>query len=148
MATKNPFKISESLLKIIVSLMYLAMGVEGFAKGRSDGALGPLYSFVRDLFGKAGDAFAIIVALVVFLSGLIILLSLFITAVPGSLSRIAMIVLMIAWTLSIVLTDFSDKFGYIKDFLSFMVWMEQFLVHLLVLVATISVYGKAINIKK
>jgi len=145
MATKSISKDQGSVLKIIVSLMYIAMGIEGFVQGKSGQAIGHLYAFIDDLFGKAGNSFVVIVGALIFLSGLCILASMFVSQIPGKATNIAMIILMVAWVLTIIFADFVDGFGNIKKFVDFMIWLESFLVHVLVLSATVSVCGNALK---
>ncbi|MCI2045629.1 MAG: hypothetical protein LKJ89_04210 [Sphaerochaeta sp.] len=145
MAAKSGVKDQQSVLKIVISLMFVAMGVEGFVKGKSGQAIGHLYTFVADLFGKAGDSFVIIVGAVIFLAGLCVLASMFIKQIPGKVVTVSMIILMVIWALTIIFADFVDGFGDINDFVSFMVWLETFLVHVIVLSATVSAYGGALR---
>ena len=96
------------------------MGIEGFVQGKSGQAIGHLYAFIDDLFGKAGNSFVVIVGALIFLSGLCILASMFVSQIPGKATNIAMIILMVAWVLTIIFADFVDGFGNIKKFVDFM----------------------------
>lgn len=144
MATKSSGG-SIKISTIFVGLLYAAMGIEGFAKGKSGEAIGHFYSFVSDLFGNSGDSFVIIFGALIFISALVILLGNYIPKLPSIVTKIAMIVLLVVWVLTILFADFVDGFGGINDFVSFMVWLESFLIHLLVLSVTWSVCGSAVS---
>lgn len=141
MTTKINGKNRRIVLKIIVSLLYVAMGVEGFVLGKSGQAIGHLYKFIANFFGKAGDSFVIVVAAVISLSGLCVLASTFFKKIPGKVVSVSMIVLMVVWTLAVVFADFVDGFGDVNDFVALVMWLEPFLIHVLVLSATVFVYG-------
>jgi len=145
MATGKSAGKSVNVLTIVVGLMYAAMGIEGFAQGKSGQAIGHFYNFVSDLFGKAGDSFVVIFGALIFLCALVILLEKFIPQIPSAVTKVAMIILLVIWVLTIIFADFVDGFDSINDFVSFMVWLESFLVHLLVLSATFSVCGGALK---
>ncbi len=127
---------AEFFLRIIIGLLFICLGIQGYVGGGRD-AMG-----VGDLYNAFdSDAIIYILATIVLLSGVILLVPMFIRGISEKIVKAGMIVVLIIWVAVIVFADFINM-PKNPDWLE---WLQMFLYHLIVLFGILQVCGKALK---
>lgn len=116
------------LLNIAVGAM-LAVGGIWALQGGGDFAASALKNILN---GDARKIAVIVFGVIELLSGIFIILQLFIGDRTGSFGRILKIIIVVVWAIAIILADFLNGKFLSPDFLS---WIYQFAMHFIVLAA-------------
>lgn len=123
------------ILRIIIGLLFICLGIQGYVGG-GKGAMG-----VGDLYNAFDSEVMIyILATIVLLSGVILLVPMFIRGISEKIVRAGMIVVLIIWVAVIIFADFINMPNN-PDWLE---WIQMFLYHLIVLFGILQVCGKAL----
>ncbi|WP_320129042.1 hypothetical protein [uncultured Sphaerochaeta sp.] len=127
-----------NLLRIVISLMYISLGLQGLINGEGSGALNSLFrAFDSDIVTYGLSA-------IIMISGLLLLVPLFAKGIPPVFVKSGMIALVVIWIAIIFFNDFAPGFNGF-DARQLLSWIEIFMYHLIVLFATYEVCGKAIS---
>ncbi len=123
---------SKKTLQILISLLFICMGVIGFSSGRGLG--GDLSSELSRMFdGGDRELLLYVISTVVLLCGLFLAASFFVTAIPPKFAQWAMTGVWIIWLAIIVILDIlTVNFGRL-DGVEWLIWIEQIVLHLIVL---------------
>ncbi len=129
---------SPRVVQVLIGILFITMGFIGFS---TRGSLSE--DFAREIAGlfRSGDSELIrsIVSAILLLSGLILLSSLFVNGIPVKFVTVSKIAILIIWLALIVVLDV-----LIVNFGSFngnewFVWIEQVVIHLIVLVSIMNI---------
>ncbi len=126
------------LLRLVISLLYISMGLQGLiSKGGGEG-IGSLY--------KAMDAEGLIylLAVIVLLSGIVLIIPLFSKKLPQSFVKGGMIAVLVIWVAVIFFADIAPGFSNF-DFSDWISWIQAVMYHLIVLFATYEVCKKGLE---
>lgn len=124
------------ILRIIIGLLFICLGIQGYVGGGDAMGVGDLYNALDS------DALVYILATIVLLSGVILLVPMFIRGISEKIVRVGMIAVLIIWIAVIVFADFiGTNFGRVD----WLVWIQMFLYHLVVLFGILQVCGKALK---
>ena len=126
MAKKSEVRLFWLVLNIAVGAMLAVGGIWALQGGGDFGC-----KAIKSIFsGDVARLMAIVFGVIELLSGIFIILQLFIGDRMGSLGSILKLVIVIVWAVAIVLADFIH--GSFGDFLN---WLYNFAMHLIVLCA-------------
>ena len=123
------------LLKLSLSLMFIAIGIAGitgYNSGLSEFARG-----VNQLFGRSNSILPLIMAIIELLAGVLLLLSMF-SIFPSNLTPLLLLVILIFWAVTIVLQYFIN--GFLKP--DFIPWLGNVSVQLVILSGLWLVYSQ------
>ncbi len=129
---------SPRIVQILVGLLFIAMGLIGFST--SGGLSGDFAGELAGIF-NGGDSELIRngVSAILLVCGLVILAALWVKGIPVKLISVAQIAILIIWVALIVVLDFlTINFGNL-DGSQWFVWIEQIVLHLIVLVSIVMV---------
>ena len=129
---------SPRIVQILVGLLFIAMGLIGFST--SGGLSGDFAGELAGIF-NGGDSELIRngVSAIHLVCGLVILAALWVKGIPVKLISVAQIAILIIWVALIVVLDFlTINFGNL-DGSQWFVWIEQIVLHLIVLVSIVMV---------
>lgn len=128
---------SAFFLRLVISLLYISIGLQGLiTKGGGSG--------IRSLYNVFdSDVLLYLVAIVVLLSGIVLLVPLFTKKLPPVFVKTGMIAVLVIWVAVIFFSDIAPGFrGFdAKEWIS---WIESVMYHLIVLIATYEVSRKAL----
>lgn len=121
------------LLRILVGCLFICIGIEGMG------------SFGDNALYRAFDSqsFSIILGIIVFASGILVIIPIFYSKLPKAFSTWSMICIFIVWILVIIFADFVYGCKHTKGTMWF-VWTENFIYHLLILSCVYKVSAEAI----
>lgn len=125
---------TDILLRILVGILFVCIGVEGIAGLGSD----------TGLYKDLDEVWAIILGIIILLSGLLLIVPMFVKGISQSFSKISMIIILIVWIAVIILSDFVYGFKHTSG-AEWFNWIETFIYHLLILSCVIDVCLPAIK---
>lgn len=131
-------KSSAFILRLIISLLYISIGLQGLISRGGGSGIGALY--------KAFDSDLLIylVAVVVMLGGLVLLVPLFTKKLSPVFTKAGTVAVLIIWIAAIFFADFAPGFKGFKAE-HWITWVESFMFHLIVLFATIEASRKVLS---
>jgi hypothetical protein len=128
---------SKKALQILIALLFVAMGLIGFSSGRSVGA--QLSRELSNMFGGDREFLLYIISTVELLCGIFLGVQLFVVGIPEKFSKLAVTAIWIIWIALIVILDFlTIDFGRFNGS-DWFVWIEQTVLHLIVLAGIIQI---------
>ncbi len=125
-----------SILRIIIGLLFIILGIQGYVGSKDAMGVGDLYKALDS------EALSYILATIVLLSGVILLVPMFIRGISEKIVKVGMIAVLIIWVAVIVFADFV---GVNFKSVDWMEWLQMLLYHLVVLFGIIQVCGKALK---
>ena len=129
---------SPRIVQILIGLLFIAMGLIGFST--NSGLSGDFAGELAGIF-NGGDSELIRngVSSILLVCGLVILAALWVKGIPVKLISVAQISILIIWLALIVVLDFlTINFGNL-DGAQWFVWIEQIVLHLIVLVSIVMI---------
>ncbi len=129
---------SPRLVQMLVGLLFITMGFIGFSSSR--GLSGDFAGELAGIFGgESRELIRNIVSAILLVGGLILLTSLWVKGFPAKFVSTAKVAILIIWLALIVVLDLlTVNFRGLNGALWF-VWIEQIVVHLIVLVSIITI---------
>ncbi|AEC03024.1 hypothetical protein [Parasphaerochaeta coccoides] len=120
------------VLQILVGVLFLILGILGLQEKAS------AVSQVYDLFKGDLRFLQMVLAVIILVAGLLQLLPLFVSALPGSLKKVSGLVILIVWLAVVFLGNIVPAFdgALSKDFIG---WLYSLIVNLIVLSAIASI---------
>jgi hypothetical protein len=131
-------KSSSFVLRIVISLLYISMGLQGLINGGSSEAIGSLFKVFDS------DVMTYILSTVVLVSGILLMVPLFAKGISPVFVKGGMIAILVIWVAVIFFADFAPGFRSF-DAEQWLSWVELFMYHLIVLFATYEVCKKALT---
>jgi len=119
---KNVTMTSDLVLRILVGLLFVCIGFGGMI-GRNTNRL---FQAVNN------DLISVILGLVVLLSGLLLIVPIFLKGISATYVKISMIVVVAVWVIIMLLSDFYYGFKGTHG-VEWFNWLENFIYHLLIL---------------
>lgn len=136
----NSLKIftSPRLVQMLVGLLFITMGFIGFSSSR--GLSGDFAGELAGIFGGGSrELIRNIVSAILLVGGLVLLTSLWVKGFPSQFVSTAKVAILIIWLALIVVLDLlTVNFRSLNGALWF-VWIEQIVVHLIVLVSIVTI---------
>ncbi|MCQ2590344.1 MAG: hypothetical protein MJ179_07965 [Treponema sp.] len=128
MSKSSGFSIGRVLLQIALGLLLTVAGIWTFMGGGDEGV-----SAIRNIIGNKTLETILIYAygVIEIISGIFLILALFIGDRLGTFGNILMIIIMIVWIIAIVLMDFLGAGSFFKSAL--LPWLYRFAGHLMIL---------------
>lgn len=124
---------SPRIVQMLVSLLFISMGLIGFST--RGGLSGDFSTELSRLFGGGNDELIRNgVSAILLVSGLILFSALFVKGIPAKLISTAKIGILIIWLALILVLDVLVVNFSSFDASSWFVWVEQVVIHLIVLV--------------
>ena len=133
MAAKAKFN-TDAILRVLVGILFVCIGIEGIADLGSDTGL------YRDL----DQVWAIILGVVILISGLLLIVPMFIKGISSVFTKVSMIIILAVWIAVIILSDFVYGIKHTSG-AEWFSWTETFIYHLLILSCVFDVSLPAIR---
>ena len=128
-------KSSAFVLRLIISLLYISIGLQGLISRGGRSGIGALYS------AFSSDVVIYLVAVIVMLGGLVMLIPLFTKKLSPVFVKAGTIAVLVIWIAAIFFADIAPGFrGFRAE--HWISWIESLMFHLIVLVATFDVSRK------
>ena len=122
------------ILRILVGLLFICIGVQGFMGETSN-----------ELFRSLdNEVLEIILGIILVLCGLLLIVPLFLKGINKVYVKWSMIIVLVVWIIMIILTDFYYGFRGING-MEWFTWIENFIYHLLILASIYKVSGGALK---
>lgn len=131
---KNVRFSTDLLLRILIGLLFICIGIQG-VMGESSNQL------FRAL---DNEVLEVLLGIVMILSGLLLIVPMFIKGINESYVKISMIIVLIVWLVTIFLSDFYYGFSHTRGAEWFR-WLENFIYHLLILSCVYKVSASALK---
>ena len=129
-------KSSAFVLRLVISLLYISIGLQGLISRGGNSGIGALY-------GAFSNEVGILVAIIVMFGGIVMLLPLFTNKLAGVFVKAGSIAVLVIWIAVIFFADIAPGFrGFGAD--EWVFWLESVMLHLIVLIATFDVSKKAL----
>lgn len=128
---------STKVLQLLIAILFLAMGMLGFATGSGTG--GQLSRELSNMFGGDREILLYTLSTIELVCGLVLAATLFVPSIPPKFVKISMTAIWIIWIALIVILDvLTIDFGRF-DGSEWLAWIEQVALHLIVLAAIITI---------
>ncbi|MDD3824054.1 MAG: hypothetical protein PHN93_09940 [Sphaerochaetaceae bacterium] len=128
---------SPKILQLLISLLFIAMGIIGFSSGRGTG--GALSRELSNMFGGDRELLLYVLSTLELLCGIFLGAQLFVTGIPDKFVTIALTFIWIFWVALIVILDvLTIDFGRF-DGSGWFAWIEQVVLHLIVLASIMQI---------
>jgi hypothetical protein len=128
------------VLQFLIGLLFICMGIIGFSTNKGLGA-----DFSRELskaFGSDRELLMLAIATVELLCGIFLVAALFVKAIPSKVTKVATIAVMVLWLAIIVVLDVvAVDFGRMEG-LTWFVWLETLVLHLIIFVGILLASGR------
>ncbi len=129
-------KSSAFVLRMVISLLYISIGLQGLLSRGGRSGIGALY-------GAFSNDVGILVAIVVMLGGLVMLVPLFTNKLSHVFVKAGTIAVLVIWIAVIFFADIAPGFrGFTVE--QWVFWLESLMLHLIVLIATFEVSRKVL----
>jgi len=129
-------KSSAFVLRLVISLLYISIGLQGLISRGGRSGIGALY-------GAFSDDVGILVAIIVMLGGIVMLLPLFTRKLSPVFVKAGSIAVLVIWIAVIFFADLAPGFrGFHTE--QWVFWLEELMLHLIVLIATLEVSKKSL----
>ncbi len=131
-------KNSAFVLRLVISLLYISIGLQGLISRGGSSGIGALYA------AFSSDVIIYLVAVIVMLGGLVMLIPLFTNKLPDVFVKAGTIAVLVIWVAVIFFADIAPGFrGFRAE--HWVSWIESVMFHLIVLIATFDVSKKALS---
>ena len=130
-------KSSAFVLRLVISLLYISIGLQGLISRGGGSGIGALYR------AFSSDVIIYLVAVIVMLGGLVMLIPLFTKKLSPVFVKAGTIAVLVIWIAAIFFADIAPGFrGFRAE--HWVSWIESVMFHLIVLIATFEVSKKAL----
>lgn len=123
-ATKSVKASVDLILKILIGLLFFCIGIQGLMGENTNDLFRYLY--------RQSEVFSIILGVVLLLCGILLVVPLFVKGISSKFVTISIYVILVAWILIILLTDFVYGFKGVSG-AGWFNWIENFIYHVLIL---------------
>ena len=130
-------KSSAFVLRLVISLLYISIGLQGLISRGGSSGIGALYK------AFSSDVIIYLVAVVVLLGGLVMLIPLFTKKLSPMFVKAGTIAVLLIWIAAIFFADIAPGFRGFKAE-HWISWIESLMFHLIVLFATFEVSKKSL----
>jgi len=131
-------KNSAFVLRLVISLLYISIGIQGLISRGGSSGIGALYA------AFSSDVIIYLVAVIVMLGGLVMLIPLFTNKLSDVFVKAGTIAVLVIWVAVIFFADIAPGFrGFRAE--HWVSWIESVMFHLIVLIATFDVSKKALS---
>lgn len=120
-------------LKVLVGILFVVIGIQGIGEFGGNA-----------LYDELDSEMEIIVGVVLLVAGLLLIVPAFIGGIKQDFVRISTLVVLAAWVLFIILSDFVYGFSRF-DGERWILWIEDFVMHLLILACIMRVATPAVK---
>lgn len=120
-------------LKVLVGILFVVIGIQGIGDFGGNA-----------LYDELDSEMEIIVGIVLLVAGLLLIVPSFIGGIKQNFTRVSTLIVLIAWVLFIILTDFVYGFSRF-DGERWILWIEDFVMHLLILACIMRVASPAVK---
>ena len=121
------------ILRILVGLLFVVIGIEGIGDFGGNA-----------LYDELDEVFDIIVGIVLLVAGLLLIVPLFVSGIKASFTKVATLVILVAWIVYIVLADFVYGLKGVNG-TEWFEWLEDLIYHLLILASVYKVATPAVR---
>jgi len=130
-------KSSEFLLRLVISLLFISIGLQGLISHEGSSGIGALYN------AFSSEVIIYLVAVILMLGGLVMLIPLFTNKLSPVFVKAGTIAVLVIWIAAIFFADIAPGFrGFSAEHWVF--WIESVMLHLIVLFATFEVSKKSL----
>ncbi len=131
-------KNSAFVLRLVISLLYISIGLQGLITRGGSSGIGALYH------AFSSDVIIYLVAVIVMLGGLVMLIPLFTNKLSTVFVKAGTIAVLVIWIAAIFFADIAPGFrGFRAE--DWVFWIESVMLHLIVLIATFEVSKKDLS---
>lgn len=131
---------SAKALQLLVALLFLSMGMLGFATG--SGSAGQLSRELSNMFGGDNEILLYVLSTVELVCGLILGATFFVPTIPAKFVTTSLTAIWIIWIALIVILDIlTIDFGRF-DGSEWLAWIQQVVLHLIVLASIMQIQKK------
>lgn len=128
---KKTYSFARLLMQIALGALLIIGGIWAFTGTGDFGT-----AAIRNVFGGTVETICVVIfGIIELLSGVFLILEIFLGDIFGKIDNVLMLIIIIVWIVAIVLADFIG--GFLKP--GFIPWLYQFASHLLVLGALWSI---------
>ena len=132
-STKIEFN-GDAVLRFLIGILFVCIGVEGIADIGSNA----LYRAIDQ------EAVAMIVGIIILVSGILLVVPMFIKGIKQSFVKASMAIVLAVWILVIIFSDFVYGFKGTHGS-EWFTWIEGFIYHLLILACVFKVSAPALK---
>ena len=130
---KTAKALGDLALKVLVGILFVVIGIQGIGEFGGNA-----------LYDELDSEMEIIVGVVLLVAGLLLIVPAFIGGIKQDFVRISTLVVLVAWVLFIILSDFVYGFSRF-DGERWILWIEDFVMHLLILACIMRVATPAVK---
>ena len=130
---KTAKALGDFALKVLVGILFVVIGIQGIGEFGGNA-----------LYDELDSEMEIIVGVVLLVAGLLLIVPAFIGGIKQDFVRISTLVVLAAWVLFIILSDFVYGFSRF-DGERWILWIEDFVMHLLILACIMRVATPAVK---
>lgn len=130
---KTAKALGDLALKVLVGILFVVIGIQGIGEFGGNA-----------LYDELDSEMEIIVGIVLLVAGLLLIVPAFIGGIKQDFVRISTLVVLAAWVLFIILSDFVYGFSRF-DGERWILWIEDFVMHLLILACIMRVATPAVK---
>lgn len=130
---KTAKALGDFALKVLVGILFVVIGIQGIGEFGGNA-----------LYDELDSEMEIIVGVVLLVAGLLLIVPAFIGGIKQDFVRISTLVVLVAWVLFIILSDFVYGFSRF-DGERWILWIEDFVMHLLILACIMRVATPAVK---
>ena len=130
---KTAKALGDLALKVLVGILFVVIGIPGIGEFGGNA-----------LYDELDSEMEIIVGVVLLVAGLLLIVPAFIGGIKQDFVRISTLVVLAAWVLFIILSDFVYGFSRF-DGERWILWIEDFVMHLLILACIMRVATPAVK---
>ncbi len=130
---KTAKALGDLALKVLVGILFVVIGIQGIGEFGGNA-----------LYDELDSEMEIIVGVVLLVAGLLLIVPAFIGGIKQDFVRISTLVVLAAWVLFIILSDFVYGFSRF-DGERWILWIEDFVMHLLILACIMRVATPAVK---
>ena len=130
---KTAKALGDLALKVLVGILFVVIGIQGIGDFGGNA-----------LYDELDSEMEIIVGVVLLVAGLLLIVPAFIGGIKQDFVRISTLVVLAAWVLFIILSDFVYGFSRF-DGERWILWIEDFVMHLLILACIMRVATPAVK---
>lgn len=126
------------ILKVLVIILFIGMGICGYVAGDDVAFAGSIYQEIGE------EWLTYTLTTIVLISGLGLMVPMFVKGMPGIIEKISMILILIFWLAVMIFREFVPGFSGM-NFEGFLNWLMNLSVDMIIFFAIIQVCGKALK---
>ncbi len=122
---------SKKVQQLLIALLFISMGIIGFSSGRGTGS--EISRELSNMFGGDSELLLYLVSTLELVAGIFLAAHVFMKSIPDKFVKLSMTVIMFFWLALIIILDvLTIDFGRF-DGSEWITWIEQTVLHLIVL---------------